>query len=191
MVECEWRGAGSAAVGGHFTTARPARPAVTSLARWRRWLGVAERRAAKGWVFLPPTATGGLEKWLAPQRQAAIARIVEAVGKAPSDEMRLATDISRAYHEQPAYGEKPINLLHLEGAEAQKRLKKVRRILKGVEKQVGLIDSDLYIKAAINKVSTPFEIPTVQQLLLKLRSLKSHLNGLQSGGAAKSTCPKT
>jgi hypothetical protein len=53
------------------------------------------------------------------------------VGKAPSDEMRLAADINRAYHEQPAYGEKPINLVHLDGAEAQKRLKKVQRIPKG------------------------------------------------------------
>ena len=184
------RGGGSAARRRTRYHRRPARPVPTSHARWRRWFSVAEKRAAKDWVFLPPTATGRLEKWLAPQRQAAIARIVEAVGKAPRDEMRLAADISRAYHEQPAYGEKPLNLFHLEGAEAQKRLKKVRRILKGVEKQAGLIDFDLYIKAVINKVSTPFEIPTVQQLLLKLRSLEELLKWLAKQWRSKADLPE-
>jgi hypothetical protein len=80
--------------------------------------------------------------------------------------------------------------LRLEGSQAEKRLKKLRRILKGVEKQARLIESDPLFEAAINKVSNPFEIPTVQQLLFKLRSLEESLEWLAKQWRNKADVPE-
>jgi hypothetical protein len=143
------------------------------------------RRAATGWVFLPPTSTGELEEWIAPQRAAAIAHIVKCVGKPVDNKIQLASDIYQAHCEIPSF------LVLLEGPQAQRRLKLLRRILKGVEKQAGLIESDPYIKGAINKVSTPFEIPTVQQLLLKLRGLEESLKWLAKQWRSKADVPES
>jgi hypothetical protein len=150
---------------------------------------VAEEGAA--WVFLPPSVTGELEKWLAPRRRAAIARIVDAVGIAVDDEIGLAADIHRAYCEPPAYGDAPISLVLLEAGEAPARLKTVRSILKAGERLAASIDADRHISAAVNKLNTPFDIPPIQQLLLKLRSLEKALEWLAKDGAAKPTCPRT
>jgi hypothetical protein len=139
-----------------------------------------------GWVFLPPTSTGESEEWIAPQRAAAIARIVRAVGKHVDNEIRLAGDIHQAYCES----ETPSMLVLFEGPQAQRRLKLLQRILKGVEKQAGLIESDPYVKHEINKVSSPFEIPTVQHLLLKLRNLEESLKWLAEQWRSKADVPE-
>ena len=149
-----------------------------------------EGAATGGWVFLPPSVTGELEKWLAPSRAAAIARIVEAVGIAPDDEIRLATDIHRAYCERPNYGEAPIGLVLLGASEAQARLKTVRSIPAAGEKLGALIDADRYISATVNEFDTPFHIPVVQQLLLKLRSLENVLDGLAKKWRSKADLPE-
>ena len=189
MLLCRRRGAGSAARCRTRHHRRPAAPA-NLFWRWRRWFSVAEEGAATGWVFLPPSVTGELEKWLAPRRTAAIARIVEAVGIAPDDEMRLAADIHQAYCEHPNYGEAPIGLVVLGASEAQARLKTVRSILAAGEKLGELIDADRYISATINKLDTPFHIPVVQQLLLKLRSLEKVLEGLAKKWRTKADLPE-
>jgi hypothetical protein len=136
----------------------------------------------KSWVFL--TLTGKLEAWLAPQRAAAIARIVKAVGEPADNEIRLAADIHHACCETPHM------LAVLEGPQAQRRLRLVRRILKGMEKQAGLIESDPYIKHAINKVHTPFEIPIVPRLVLKLRDVEGQLKWLAKQWCSKADVPK-
>ena len=168
---------------------RGAAPANPSGGVWR-WFGVAEDGVATGWVFLPPSVTGELERWLAPGRAAAIARIVEAVGIAPDDEIRLATDIHQAYCEHPNYGEAPIGLVVLGASEARVRLKTVRSILAAGEKLRELIDADRYISATINELDTPFHIPIVQQLLLKLRSLEKVLEGLAKKWRTKADLPE-
>jgi hypothetical protein len=150
---------------------------------------VARQQGATAWVFLPPAATGELEKWHAPKRAAAIARIVKAVGIPPNNEMRLASDIHRAHLEHPAYGKSPVDLVLVEGSAALERLKKVRRIRKNVEKQAGLIDSDHYINATINQFSTPFGIPPAQQLLLMLRNVEKALEWLAKEWRTKADLP--
>jgi hypothetical protein len=151
---------------------------------------VAEKLAATGWVFLPPNATGDLEEWVAPRRKAAIDRIVKAVGNAPFGEMQLAADINRASHELPAYSKMPIDLVLVEGSDAHKRLRKVRRIRQNAEKVAILIESDPYVRATINKISTPFDIPPIKQLLLKLRSLEDSLEYLAKQWRSKADVPE-
>ena len=94
-------------------------------------------------LFLPPTGTEGLDKWIAPRRAAAIARIALAVGRVvfgllaeatPHNADQLATEIFDACVEMRS------QLDPLKARKASERLKKVRRILKGVRKYEELID---------------------------------------------------
>jgi hypothetical protein len=59
-------------------------------------------RAASSVSFLPATGDKQLDDWIEPQRAAAIARILKAVGRSlTTDEILLADDIHHAYIETP------------------------------------------------------------------------------------------
>jgi hypothetical protein len=126
----------------------------------------ARRRAACPSVFAPPTGNVEFDAWLRPRREAEIAKIFEAVGRSSKDKIGLATDLYYA-----AFARRS-NLDAMDGSLAKKRLKKIRRILKAIEKQVAAIDADRLISATINKTETPFRIPPAQQLLSRLRRLE-------------------
>jgi hypothetical protein len=144
---------------------------------------VVERPEAASWVFLPPTSKE-LEEWLAPKRKDAIARIAMAVGKAPDNEIQLAADIHQACCETSSF------LVTLEGSKAQKRLDKVKRIARALKKQAELISCDPYLEATVNQGRTPFEIPIIPQLLLKLCNLEESLEVLAKQWRAKADVPE-
>ena len=133
-------------------------------------------------LFLPPTGTEELDKWIAPRRAAAIARIAQAVGRVPHNEDQLATEIFDACVEMRS------QLDPLEGRKASERLKKVRRILKGVRKYEELIDSDPHISAAINQAHG-VKLPPAKELLLELIVLKSFLAKLAANWRDKADLP--
>ena len=60
-------------------------------------------------------------------------------------------------------------------SQAKNQLKKVKRILKLVDKADALIASDTFIRARINNTSTPFELSPTSQLLLKGRAAEAEL----------------
>jgi hypothetical protein len=142
------------------------------------------RRDARASVFMPPTGEKALDTWLKPRREAAIAKIVQAVGKPCSDEMSLAADI---YYASRA---RPNSLDTLDGSTAKSRLKKIRSILRAVEKQVAAINANRFIDAVINKTDTPYQLPPAQQLLSRLRRLERAEVWLAGQWASKSDVPK-
>jgi hypothetical protein len=135
-------------------------------------------------LFLPPTGTEGLDKWIAPRRAAAIARIALAVGRVPHNADQLATEIFDACVEMRS------QLDPLKARKASERLKKVRRILKGVRKYEELIDSDPHISAAINQAHG-VKLPPAKELLLELFVLESSLVKLATNWRDKLICPLT
>jgi hypothetical protein len=145
---------------------------------------VVKQPEAVSWAFLPPTSSKELEEWLAPKRKAAIARIASAVRNAPDNEIQLAADIHQACCETSSF------LVTLEGSKAQKRLDKVKRIAKALKKQAELISRDPYLEATVNQGRTPFEMPIILQLLLKLRSLEESLELLAKQWRAKADVPE-
>ena len=64
--------------------------------------------------------------------------------------------------------DRPSSLDLLEGSSAKSRLTKVRRILQGLAKQDALIDSDPYISATVNKINSPFQVPPIKDVLLRV-----------------------
>jgi hypothetical protein len=133
-------------------------------------------------LFLPPTGTEELDKWTAPRRAAAIARIAKAVGHVPQNQDQLATEIFDACVEMRS------QLDPLEGRKASERLRKVQRILKGVRKYEELIDSDPHISAAINQ-SHGVKLPPAKELLLELSALESFLVKLAANWRDKADLP--
>jgi len=69
--------------------------------------------------FLPPIGDKWFDDWVTPQRTAAIARILRAVGKSADDEVQLATDIFEAY-----VSTLPANLIYTSVPKRQSDLKK-------------------------------------------------------------------
>ena len=136
--------------------------AVAALAE--RW------RSASGAVFfMPPSAFKTLDEWIAPRRAAALARVIGAVGMRPHHEARLAADIFEAYCRMRT------DLGVSRSSQAKNQLKKVKRILKLVDKADAMIASDTFIRARINNTSTPFELSPTSQLLLKGRAAEAEL----------------
>jgi hypothetical protein len=133
-------------------------------------------------IFLPPTGTEELDKWIAPRRAAAIARIAQAVGRVPHNADQLATEIFDACVERRS------QLDPLKARKASERLKKVRRILKGVRKYEELIDSDPHISAAINQAHG-VKLPPAKELLLELIVLESSLVKLAANWRDKADLP--
>jgi hypothetical protein len=133
-------------------------------------------------IFLPPTGTKGLDKWIAPRRAAAIARIAQAVGRVPHNANQLATEIFDACVEMRS------QLDPLEARKASERLKKVRRIVKGVRKYDELIDSDPHISAAINQ-ARGVRLSPAKELLLELIVLESSLVKLEANWRDKADLP--
>lgn len=121
-------------------------------------------------VFLPTTGRADLDEWIAPQRAAAIDRIVQAVGRSPQNPIKLADDIFDACIALPS------QLDPLEGRKIASRLKKVRRILSGIKKYAALINSDPHISATINK-SRGVQPSGARQFLFELEALESVLVG--------------
>src|SRR5579859_7956715 len=103
------------------------------------------KTAATVAAFVPPSGDKVLDEWFAARCTAAIARILEAVGKSTDDEVQLATDIFDAYVTTLS------KIDPQECAEAAKRLQKVKRIRKAVERQASLISADPYLSKAIGK----------------------------------------
>jgi hypothetical protein len=85
--------------------------------------------------------------------------------------------------------EKPSSLDVLQGSSAESRLKKVRRILQAVAKSDALIDSDPYISATVNKINSPFQVPPIKDVLLRLRRLERSLAWLSEQWRSKVDVP--
>ena len=133
-------------------------------------------------VFRTSTGENELDEWIAPQRKAAIAQILMAVRQSPKSEIELAGDIFEACIDMPG------QLDPFQSGKAKNRLKKVRRILEGVEKCAGLIDSDPHISATIDK-AIGVQPSTIRQLLFELRTLKSTLATLVKRRRSKTDLP--
>ena len=88
-------------------------------------------------AFTPPTGGETFDEWIAPQRTAAIGRIVEAVGKTPNSEIDLATDIFEAFVETRTKIDPD------ESSKASNRLTKVKRVQKGLQKQIKAFRTEL------------------------------------------------
>ena len=133
---------------------------------------------------MPPTGHEAFDAWVAPQRTAAISRILKAVHKkavhkTAVDEVRLADDIFQADAENP-----------YQGSEASVRLKKVKRILKNVEKQAALIDADAYLKAILSDKKVGLgPLPPIWALLFELRSLENTLAYTAKESRSKADLP--
>ena len=140
---------------------RGGRPSIRKLRSTGRWDAAVA-------IFLTPTRTGGLDDWIAPQREAAIASIIDKVRRSPEDRDKLAEAIFDAYIELPGLFDPS------ENREARKRLKKVQQILKGVRKCAAWIDSDPRISKRINK-NGGLVLPPLQRLLFDLTIVENEL----------------
>ena len=98
-------------------------------------------------AFLPPTGNKAFDDRIAPKRAAAIERIIKAVGKEPDDKNQLALDINEA---DTTYA----ILYKLDGAKAAKRLQRVKRARKGIEKYVVLLKDEPLLWEAINEAAS-------------------------------------
>jgi hypothetical protein len=140
------------------------------------------------WAFTPPTGDKAFDDWIAPQRTSAIGRILEAVKKPTgridlrTSEIDLATGIYRAFVEVS------INLDPSESSQANNRLKKVRRILKAVQKQDVFVATDPYLSQRIKEASGIAPRPIVQ-LLFELQSLENELSWLAKQWERKADLP--
>ena len=133
-------------------------------------------------VFLLSTGNNELDEWIAPRRAAAIARISKTVGHSPENPDRLASDIFDACSSLPA------QLDPLQARTAAQRLSKVRRILRAVEKQAALIDSDPNLRAAI-KGSRGIQLSAFTELHFELQALESSLRLLAQNWRSKADLP--
>jgi hypothetical protein len=134
------------------------------------------------WAFTPPIGESAFDAWIAPQRSAAIARILNAVGKTPNSEIELANGIFQACIETRC------KINSNEGSKANVRLKKVKRILRGVRKQIAFIGTDPFlsekIKAAHGLAPSP-----INHLFFELQCLESELSRLAAEWKRKAKLP--
>jgi len=119
-------------------------------------------------AFTPPTGDKAFDNWVAPQRTAAISRVVDAVGESPDSEVDLAAAIYRACIDAQ------IEVDPFEGSKATDRLKKVNRVLKGVRKQIDFVSTDPYLNERI-KVAQGVAPRPINELLFELQSLENEL----------------
>jgi hypothetical protein len=133
-------------------------------------------------VFLLSTGNNELDAWVAPRRGAAIARITKTAGHSPENPDRLASDIFDACSALPA------QLDPLQARTASQHLTKVRRILRAVEKQAALIDSDPDLHAAI-KGSRGVQLSAFTELHFELQALESSLRLLAQKWRSKADLP--
>jgi hypothetical protein len=130
------------------------------------------------WTFTPPTGDKAFDAWIAPKRTAAIGRILEAVRKNRSSGLELCTgEIDLATGIYQAFIETRSKLDPFESAKASNRLNKVKRILKGVRKQIGFASRDPYLSKNIKEPVGVAPSPIIQ-LLFDLQSLENELSWL-------------
>lgn len=145
-----------------------------------------KKRAGTASAFTPPTGHRAFDDWVAPQRTAAIARIIKSVGKHPgkhpSDEVRLAADIYQAYIEAP------LEIDPDDSSKAKNRLNSVKAILKGVENQCARIAADPYLSSTINKANGVQPAP-ITSVLFQLRSLEIALSSRAQKWRSKANLP--
>ncbi|MGB6662955.1 MAG: hypothetical protein WBE90_28680 [Xanthobacteraceae bacterium] len=134
------------------------------------------------WAFTPPTGKKAFDDWIAPQRTAAIGRILKAVGKSPNSELDLATGI---YH---ACVETHSKLDLLEGSKASNRLNKIKHIVKALQKRIALVSADPYLKQRIVDANGVAPRPIVQ-LLFELQSLENEWSWLAKKWRSKADLP--
>ena len=134
------------------------------------------------WAFTPPTGEKAFDDWIAPQRTAAISRILKAVGKSPNSELDLATGI---YH---ACVETQSKLDPLDGSKASNRLRKIKRIVKALQKQIAFVSADPYLKRRIKDANGVAPRPIVQ-LLFELQSLENEWSWLAKKWRSKADLP--
>jgi hypothetical protein len=144
-----------------FDKKRGGRPSIRKLRSTGRWDAAVA-------VFLPPTRIRGLDDWIAPAREAAIASIIDKVGRSPKDRDKLAEAIFDAFIELRG------QIDPSESREAPKRLRKIRQILKAVRKCAPWIDSDPYISKRINK-DGGLVLPPLGRLLFDLTIVENEL----------------
>jgi hypothetical protein len=133
-------------------------------------------------AFTPPTGGETFDEWIAPQRTAAIGRIVEAVGKTPNSEIDLATDIFEAFVETRTKIDPD------ESSKASNRLTKVKRVQKGLQKQITLLSTDRNLSQRINDAYGVAPRPIIQ-LLFELQSLEKELSSLAKQWRSKTHLP--
>jgi hypothetical protein len=150
---------------------------------------MARKHAAAVAPFVPPSGDKALDDWFAPQRSAAIARILSATGKSVDDDIQLkidgvqlATDIFEAYAATPSKLD-----LH-EGSKAAKRLRKVKGIQKAMEKQAALISADPYLSKVIGKAEGIRPTP-ILELHIELLTLEIQLSSLAEKWRRKTDLP--
>jgi hypothetical protein len=148
---------------------------------------MARKRTAAVAAFVPPTGDKPLDDWFAPLRGAAIARILNAVGKSTFDEVQLSTDdeVQLASDIFEAYAATPSKVDLHEGSKAAKRLKKVKGIRRVVEEQAGLIAADPYLRQAIGK-ARGIKPPPILELHIELLTLETQLSSLADKWRSKS-----
>jgi len=142
---------------------------------------VSKKNAAVA-AFVPPSGDKTFDDWITPQRTAAIARILRAVGKSTDDKVQLATDIFEAYVSTSS------QLDLYERSKAAKRLKKVKSIRKAVETQAALISADSYLSAAIGEAAGLVPSP-LSEWRFKLQSLEIQLSSLAKEWRTKMDLP--
>ena len=133
-------------------------------------------------AFTPPTGKKAFDDWIAPQRATVIGRILKAVGKSPNKEVDLATSIYHACVEARAA------LDPHEGSKASNRLRKVKRILRAIQKQVDFVSADAYLSQNIKDAYGIAPKPIIL-LLFELRSLGENLSWLAKRWREKTDLP--
>jgi hypothetical protein len=135
-------------------------------------------------AFVPASGENkALDDWFARLRTAAIARIVEAVGKSIDDEAQLATDIFEACITTR------LKLDLSEGSKAAQRLQKVQSIRREVERQTALISADTYLSKAIGDPAGVKPLVNILELRDALRGLEIQLSVLAKRWRSKTDLP--
>jgi hypothetical protein len=133
-------------------------------------------------AFTPPTGDSPFDDWVAPQRLAAIGRIIAAVGMTPNSETELSNAIFQSFIETSR------KIDPTESSKASNRLKKVKRILNGIRKQMAYIGADPYlcqnIKDAVGVAPRP-----IITLFFELQSLETELSKLAAEWQDKASLP--
>lgn len=134
-------------------------------------------------AFGPPTGDKAFDDWVAPQRTAAIARILKEVRKPSNGEIQLATDIYETYIEMR------VKFGH-EDSKATNRLKMVRRILGGLEKLTSLINADPYIRERVGQSLGVQPQPIVHLYFQSLRLENELVTAVKCWRSKKADLPK-
>jgi hypothetical protein len=141
-------------------------------------------------AFTPPTGQKAFDDWIAPQRAAAIGRIIEAVKK-PRSKIDLRTsEIELANGTYRAFIETRGKLDPLESSKASNRLNKVKRILKSIRKHIAFIGTDPYLSQRIKDAYGVAPSP-INQLFFELQSLENELSSLAKQWRRKTDLPSS